>query len=81
VLDHAVGNLDDAALRLHNASRYGEWLNQAILCLRFTLPATTVDIPCDPTQELVTSLAGPSATRTQGAAAVFDLLRVGALAR
>jgi phospholipid/cholesterol/gamma-HCH transport system substrate-binding protein len=31
-LDRAVPRLDDAAARLFNSSRYGEWLNQVIPC-------------------------------------------------
>src|SRR5207247_3904475 len=32
VLDSILGGLDEAAKRLFNASRYGEWLNQTIPC-------------------------------------------------
>jgi phospholipid/cholesterol/gamma-HCH transport system substrate-binding protein len=43
-LDHAVGVLDDAAKRLFNASRFGEWLNQDIPC-GFIQAAPGVGVP------------------------------------
>lgn len=80
-LDHAVGNLDDAALRLHNVSQYGEWLDQAILCMRISTPGGNVETPClDLPSDNTASLAGPRRTSSAGVRAVHDLLSVGALA-
>ena len=45
VLDHALGGLDEAAKRLFNASRYGEWLNQVIPCGSIA-GVVTVNNPC-----------------------------------
>lgn len=78
-LDHTVGLLDDAALRLANASQYGEWLNQNILCLRVGYPvALSVETPCVelPTTNTSTALAGAPVRRTQGSSAVRQLLTV-----
>jgi ABC-type transporter Mla subunit MlaD len=78
-VDHALGNLDDAALRLANVSQYGEWLDQNILCLKVGYPAAlSVSTPC---LELPTTntanLAGPPNQPTNGAAAVRQLLLKG----
>lgn len=77
-LDHAVGNLDDAALRLANVSQYGEWLDQSILCIRITA-ATTIESPClELPSSNASSLAGPQRQTTAGMRAVRDLLSLGA---
>jgi hypothetical protein len=79
-LDHAVGNLDDAALRLANVSQYGEWLDQSILCIRITA-ATTINSPClELPNANASSLAGPKRTSSSGVHAVRDLLSLGSLA-
>lgn len=70
VVESAVGGLDDAALRLFNASRYGEWLNQTIPCGGFFYPhRVDAQDECRPN-------AGPGATAS-GAAAVNELLAAG----
>lgn len=77
-LDHAVGNLDDAALRLANVSQYGEWLDQSILCIRITA-VTTIESPClELPNSNASSLAGPQRKSTAGVHAVRDLLSIGA---
>lgn len=68
-VDHAVGLLDDTALRLFNASKYGEWLNQTIPCGKIGYP-NPVTTPCTPTP---TSNAAQPASVT-GADAVRQLL-------
>lgn len=75
-LDHALGNLDDAALRLHNVSQYGEWLDQSILCLRVQLPATSVETPCLelPSDNSASVLAGPKRSQATGLDAVRAML-------
>jgi ABC-type transporter Mla subunit MlaD len=79
-VDHLVGGLDDAAMRLANVSRYGEWLDQNILCLKIGYPPTPqVQTPC---VELPSSNTSPMSGRrvrtTSGAAAVRELLSLGA---
>ena len=44
-LDRAVPRLDDAAARIFNSSRYGEWLNQVIPCAE-NHPPENPDEPC-----------------------------------
>ena len=78
-LDHIVGGLDDAALRLANVSSYGEWLNQNILCLKVGYqPTPVVQTPCI---ELPTTNTSASAARSargkHGAAAVREQLTLG----
>ncbi len=77
-LDHAIGYLDDTALRLANVSQYGEWLDQSILCLRVTLPTTTLESPClEQPNSNAAPLAGPKRNTTAGVTAVRDLLSLG----
>ncbi|MEY2397775.1 MAG: phospholipid/cholesterol/gamma-HCH transport system substrate-binding protein [Actinomycetota bacterium] len=75
-LDHIVGNLDDAAMRLANVSRYGEWLDQNILCARIGYPPTPMaETPCIelPTTN-VSPMAGRNTKLTRGATAVRQLM-------
>lgn len=46
-IESAVSNLDEASLRLFNAGRYGEWLNQVIPCGRVGRPVVR-ETTCDP---------------------------------
>ncbi|HVE95155.1 MAG TPA: MCE family protein [Acidimicrobiales bacterium] len=46
-VDTVVTNLDDTALRLFNASKYGEWLNQTIPCGKVGYP-NSVESACTP---------------------------------
>lgn len=74
-LDSTLGGLDDAALRLFNASRYGEWLNQTIPCGGFFY-RDRVDAqqkPCN----VDAGQPGSAAPATSGAAAVRDLIQAG----
>ena len=71
-IDHAVGLLDDTALRLFNASKYGEWLNQTIPCGKVGYP-NAVTTPCTP---LPTSNA--AATPASGTTAIRQLLMLAA---
>ncbi len=66
VVDSALGGLDEAAKRLFNASRYGEWLNQVIPCgallnVPSSGPVVPVNDPC--------ITGAPSAGLTGGAPA------------
>lgn len=72
-LDTTVTNLDEAATRLFNASRYGEWLNQTIPCGRIGYPASaSVTSTCTPE---ASGSTGPSGARpTHGVTAVFELM-------
>jgi virulence factor Mce-like protein len=76
-LDTTLGGLDEAARRLFNASRYGEWLNQTIPCGGFFYPTRVpaqehdADEPCP-----VGDDDGPQSP-TSGAAAVRDLIQAG----
>ena len=73
-IDTAVTNLDEAATRLFNASKYGEWLNQTIPCGRFGYPlAASVGPPCTAPPNGPASAPGP-ARATAGVEAVFELL-------
>jgi phospholipid/cholesterol/gamma-HCH transport system substrate-binding protein len=76
-LDSALGGLDQAAQRLFNASRYGDWLNQTIPCGAAGYTGTigsgkplAVVPNCAPTAGA--NSVGPA--RPQGAAAVTGLL-------
>ncbi len=81
-LDDAVGNLDQAALRLANVSQYGEWLDQSILCIRITA-AVSLDVPCPelPNSNSASTLAGPKRGHPTGMRAVQQLLGVSGAAR
>ena len=76
-IDHAVGFLDDAALRLANVSQYGEWLNQDLLCFKIGNPvvATTPCLPLPSSNSA--EFAGPQARTTKGSLAVRQLLLSG----
>ena len=73
-LDETVLNLDDAALRLFNASRFGEWLNQDIYC--GTIVAPPVTVPCLP---LPNANAANAAAKDPGMSSLIQL--IGARAR
>ena len=66
-LDHAIGFLDDAALRLANVSQYGEWLDQDLLCFKVGNPVDRVDaVPADTPTTNSAGLAGPQSKSTKG---------------
>ncbi|MCU1450124.1 MAG: hypothetical protein JWP02_2294, partial [Acidimicrobiales bacterium] len=76
VLDSILGGLDEAAKRLAN-NRYGEWLNNNVLCgALFNPPQVMSNDPCiSGTGSLQNAGAQSQAARqTSGAAALTDLL-------
>ena len=80
VLDETVAGLDELADALFRSSRYGEWLNQDILCLRFGYPAESSEsTPCDAQSTKPGGAPGGGSTATTGSTAVRRL--VGSLVR
>jgi phospholipid/cholesterol/gamma-HCH transport system substrate-binding protein len=73
-LDRAVPRLDDAAARIFNSSRYGEWLNQVIPCAE-THPPEDPAVPC---AEDASGVEGGSPTA--GASAATEARNIGAVA-
>jgi phospholipid/cholesterol/gamma-HCH transport system substrate-binding protein len=76
-LDSLLGGLGDGTLRLFNASRYGDWLNQTIPCGAFGYtadhkPQLVAPPTCGPTAG-----ANGAAVRVGGAAGVAQLLGQG----
>ena len=83
VVNTALAGLDEAAKRLFNSSRYGEWLNQTIPCGALlngpTGPVVPVNDPCI-TGAGSAGLSGSqsqSLTPAQGPQAVSELLTQG----
>jgi phospholipid/cholesterol/gamma-HCH transport system substrate-binding protein len=80
-LDSTLGGLDEAATRLFNASRWGEWLNQTIPCGGFFYQADGTPVDGDPTEPCDTSghqgAPTPAVPATSGAQAVTELLGAG----
>jgi phospholipid/cholesterol/gamma-HCH transport system substrate-binding protein len=78
VVDHALGNLDDAALRLANVSQYGEWLDQTILCMRIGYaPSPVIATPCLDLPTTNTAGQATPSNATHGTRAVRELLTAG----
>ena len=81
-LDTTVAGLDEASAAIFRSARYGEFLNQNILCARFGTQVPVLASECDPgsakpggTDSGRSSAAGSTITRrTTGARAVQDLM-------
>ena len=75
VLDSILGGLDEAAKRLFNASRYGEWLNQTIPCGAIGNGPTGALVPSN--DPCITGAGSAGLSQSQGAAAISQLLGQG----
>jgi phospholipid/cholesterol/gamma-HCH transport system substrate-binding protein len=63
VLDHALGGVDDAVIRVFNSSREGEWLNQVIPCVATGPPPEGEPCAQDASGQPAGSSAGVDAVR------------------
>ena len=75
VLDSILGGLDEAAKRLFNASRYGEWLNQTIPCGAIGNGPNGALVPSN--DPCITGAGSAGLSQSQGAAAISQLLGQG----
>jgi phospholipid/cholesterol/gamma-HCH transport system substrate-binding protein len=75
-VEHIVAGLDDAALRLDKVSRYGEWLDQSIVCVKVGYPAAA-STPCvDQPSNNMNGIEGSNAAIVKGADGIRSILNM-----
>ena len=78
-LDSTLAGLDEASAAIFRSARYGEFLNQEILCARVGTQTPVIATSCDPESAKPGGNGGSTETqRTTGARAVHDLMTGGA---